>query len=1168
MRIALTVTYLMILTAVLVGVGCDRQDNDWAAFDPDLKIVTIVTDSLFVVEGAATQTFQVNLEMVPADTVFVDVRSDNLQVTLTPPQLQFVPIDDAWAEAKLITVTAIDDDLDEGLHTDHLSVFTHSTDRRYEGQGGPALIPVVVTDNDLAGVSISESSLTLVESELGVVRQEYRIVLQSQPTDIVTVSLGVTPAEATLHLEPETLTFDADNWHESQGVEIWIELDNIDYDYTTLTIEHTADSGDLNYTPDLAIDDLILTIFDDTLPPVARVHLVDAAVDTLKENTPTETVDVVVSLSHPSAVDVTVHLETMDKSATGGLDYLIVDQDLVFSPGAPLTQTIALTVLDDTQQEHDEEFEVVITAVENVMIGDDDRLDVQVKDNDWATLTLSVVQVDEDTGAANFVVSIPFALIVPVYFDFLTNDGTAIAGSDYEMVHDNFVLNPGETQRIIPVVIFADPNYEANETFSGRLENISDGATWPGGPAVCTIINDDPQVITFNDIVMDENTAMANFVVDLQAPYDHDVILTVNTLAGDGLGAVGGQEDAAANVDFNMSTGAGLIIPAGATTVTFGVTVANDGAAEALNEFFRLEIATASEPGFAGLVSLCTIVDDDQPCLAVADVTVDESATEAVFTVQLLNSAAAPVTSSADVTFVATTADQTAAAGDDYTAVAQGFTIVAGQPSIEIVVPLADDPHDDDAETFVLLLSDHINAEGNCSSYDPFCTIVDDEFPSVNLEAVGTRYNEGTIFTFDVMLTTQRQSETTFDIVLLPGTTGGEDIDYDFSGTGAQVIPPFTSSITFTVEFLDDQLAGEPDETFTAHISNANVALGVEDLSATIVDAPDLNVAAAAAVLEGVASEFTVTLTETSTADITFYVQHGSGLATMNDDFSAAGVGPFTIPAGGTDTVVSVPTYAADGGDYTVEDFVVTILNPINGTIGGFNSAAGTIIDGDPSELNWRGSLSAVEGTDIDLIVDLSWTSNAPITFFVQYTNGVAAGSGIDYVSANTGPFVVPANGDSIVVTVPTILDGLPELAAEDFTVSVHTLTNAVLGVAPATLAYVLDADQPELSIPSDEAALEGNALNFTVHLSEATIVPVFFELDYNTGSTQGGIDFTPNTGPFSMAAGTTDTTITVMTVEDLIFEVQEVFVVRVDNPVNAVVAPGDEALGIINDDD
>jgi hypothetical protein len=264
-----------------------------------------------------------------------------------------------------------------------------------------------------------------------------------------------------------------------------------------------------------------------------------------------------------------------------------------------------------------------------------------------------------------------------------------------------------------------------------------------------------------------------------------------------------------------------------------------------------------------------------------------------------------------------------------------------------------------------------------------------------------------------------------------------------------------------------------------------------------------------------------------------------------------------------------VPTIANDGGDNATETFTITMISPANGTLSGFNSATGTITDGDPSPLSLRADASAVEGANIAFIVDLAWTSEAAIQFFVQFNDGTAAGSGIDYVSANTGPYTVPAGQSNITIQVPTIDDAGPELEAEDFTITVVNPTNAVIGAAPTAIGRVLDGDQPVLTITAGAPVFEGGTLDFTVTMDRQSIVPVTFDLVFLNGSTQGVEDYLAATGPWTLAPGATSLVIQVPTVQDLLHENQEILVARLlADPVNGVVGTPADANGVINDDD
>ena len=138
------------------------------------------------------------------------------------------------------------------------------------------------------------------------------------------------------------------------------------------------------------------------------------------------------------------------------------------------------------------------------------------------------------------------------------------------------------------------------------------------------------------------------------------------------------------------------------------------------------------------------------------------------------------------------------------------------------------------------------------------------------------------------------------------------------------------------------------------------------------------------------------------------------------------------------------------------------------------------------------------------------------------------------------------------------------------FTITLISPVNGAIGAPATATGFVQDGDQPLLTIPAGDTAVEGQDMQFTIHLDPPTIVPVFFDLVFSDGSTQGAADFVPSsTGPFSMMPGTTDTTITVSTIDDAIFENTEQFVVRVAaNPTNARVGTPAQANGVINDND
>ncbi len=56
LRHCLVLGQLLVVAILAVTSGCDRQDNDWGLYDPDLKLVSFPVDTIFLSEPASEQT--------------------------------------------------------------------------------------------------------------------------------------------------------------------------------------------------------------------------------------------------------------------------------------------------------------------------------------------------------------------------------------------------------------------------------------------------------------------------------------------------------------------------------------------------------------------------------------------------------------------------------------------------------------------------------------------------------------------------------------------------------------------------------------------------------------------------------------------------------------------------------------------------------------------------------------------------------------------------------------------------------------------------------------------------------------------------------------------------------------------------------------------------------
>ena len=130
-------------------VGVSNSDNDTAA-------VTVVQSggTTTVTEGGTTDSYTVVLSSQPSSDVSIALTGT--QVTTSPTSLSFTAAN--WATAQTVTVTAIDDAIDEATpHAGSVTSVVTSGDANYNGSS-VAPISVAITDNDTAGISVTPTS--------------------------------------------------------------------------------------------------------------------------------------------------------------------------------------------------------------------------------------------------------------------------------------------------------------------------------------------------------------------------------------------------------------------------------------------------------------------------------------------------------------------------------------------------------------------------------------------------------------------------------------------------------------------------------------------------------------------------------------------------------------------------------------------------------------------------------------------------------------------------------------------------------------------------------------------------------------------------------------------------------------------------------------------------
>ena len=116
-------------------------DNDVSGI-----ILTESGGSTKVKEGAETDSYTIVLKSEPMANVTINITPGG-QTTTNPTSVVFTPAN--WNVAQTVTVTAVDDALIEGSHTETITYTTSSEDANYNGVVMPAMT-VTIADNDEA----------------------------------------------------------------------------------------------------------------------------------------------------------------------------------------------------------------------------------------------------------------------------------------------------------------------------------------------------------------------------------------------------------------------------------------------------------------------------------------------------------------------------------------------------------------------------------------------------------------------------------------------------------------------------------------------------------------------------------------------------------------------------------------------------------------------------------------------------------------------------------------------------------------------------------------------------------------------------------------------------------------------------------------------------------
>jgi uncharacterized repeat protein (TIGR01451 family) len=669
-----------------------------------------------------------------------------------------------------------------------------------------------------------------------------------------------------------------------------------------------------------------------------------------------------------------------------------------------------------------------------------------------------------------------------------------------------------------------------------------------------------PRQISISDATVtagSSGTTNAVFTVQLTTP--STLPLSVAFATADGTALAGS--------DYLGQAGSLTFAP-GLTSQTIAVPVLGAGLSQKTKQF-SVVLSNPQDATLLKGIGVGTILNGvPPPLVSIADATAFEG-NSGTTNFQFLVTLSGPSGTTVTVNFA--TADVTAIQGTDYLAATGTLTFAPGQTSNVVQVPVIGNTIPQPDRTFVVNLSQPVNA--TVVKGQAVGTILDDDsagrlFINDVTQVIGQ--NGITPFVFTVALTRPSGQSVSVDYSAASGTAVvGTDL---LAASGTLTFPAGAISTNLTVSVLGTT-SPALDKTFFVNLSNprnATIArasgLGTirnnnpfPQISIGDVSLPEGDVGTTLA-------KFPVTLSFSISQPVTVSYSTSDGTALANVDYQAES-GTVTFAPGTTTQTISVPVI---GNTINEPDktFSVDLSKPVLATLGR-GHAVGTIVNDDAPPVLSVGNISLLEGnsgtTNAVFTVQLFSPSGYPVTVSYQTADGTAV-AGNDYI-ARFGTLTFAPGTTSQTIAVPVIGDTQFE-PDESFLLVLSNPVHATLGNDHAVCTIINDDPAPQISINGVSVTELPGGTNavFLVTLSapspEAAVSVNFATAD---ATATAGLDYLARSGTLTIAPGDTQATLSVPILSDQIHEPDEVFLVNLSSPTNAVLGNA-QGIGTIHD--
>lgn len=562
--------------------------------DDDTAGVTLTTSTNAVTEGNNV-TYTVVLDSEPTTTVDVAIaNSDNSSISLSTSSIRFTS--STWDTPITVTVSAVQD-VDSA---DESVVLTHSVSSAGYGYADLAdqTYTIAVTDNDIPGVTISDAAVSVTE---GGATDTFTVVLNTQPTDNVTVALAVNNGEVTL--STSSILFTSSTYNNTTTVTVTADNDtDVEGDHSS-TISFTVTSADGDYSG-VAVNSVTANITDNDVSATVSETAISVT-----EGAAAQTYSIV--LDYLPTADVTISLteNSADFSlSTTSITFTAVNWDEA--------QTISVTAVDDAFVEETE-----TSSISHTFASADARYNglavndvtVSVTDNDQPTVGFAenARTVTEADGTQYVVLEMTTTSPYTVTVNYTVTGVTAVvSGSNRDVAistSGSQSISAGNVTTSIPFSVIDDVFDEADEeTFTITIDSVTNGQVGGEDTFTGTVQdNDAPPTIAWSSASStgSESTSAVDLTLSLSSASRRDVAVAYAIYAP--------STTASTGTDVVLAGTGTSTIEAGSTSAQIRLNVTDDGLIEG-SEDVAIVISNPQNATLASpTTTVYTITDND-----------------------------------------------------------------------------------------------------------------------------------------------------------------------------------------------------------------------------------------------------------------------------------------------------------------------------------------------------------------------------------------------------------------------------------------------------------------------------------------------------------------------------------------------------------------------------